>query len=77
MSLSMNSLKRSFFCHSGPSIFLVSTCLIIGTLFILLDSGAGWAFIIAAGSALALFCCLGARDSDVARLLSQRPIPKD
>jgi len=66
MSLSMNSLKRSFRCHSGPVMFPVGTCMIIGPLFIFLDSGAGWIFIIAAGAALAVFCCLGARDGDVA-----------
>jgi hypothetical protein len=56
---------------------VVSICMIIGSLFILLDSGAGWIFLIAAGTALAVFCCLGARDSDVARLVSRRLVSKD
>jgi hypothetical protein len=58
-------------------MFTVGTCMIIGLLFILLDSGAGWIFLIAAGAALAVFCCLGARDSDVARLVSRRLASKD
>jgi len=77
MRLSMNALKQSFRCHSGPVMCVVSICMIIGSLFILLDSGAGWIFLIAAGAALAVFCCLGARDSDVARLVSRRLVSKD
>ena len=77
MSLSMNALKRSFRCHSSAAMFPVGTCMIIGLLFILFDSGAGWIFLIAAGAALAVFCCLGARDNDVARLVSRRLVSKD
>jgi uncharacterized membrane protein YccC len=58
-------------------MFPVATCMIIGLLFILLDSGAGWIFIIAAGSSLVVFCCLGATESDAAKLLSRRLVPKD
>jgi len=77
MSMSMNCLKQAFRCHSGQVMFPVATCIIIGLLFVFLDSAVGWIFIIAAGAALGMFCCLGARESDVARLLSRRPAPKD
>ena len=40
---------------------LVSTCMILGCLFLLLDSGAGWIYVIAAGSALAALSLPGVR----------------
>lgn len=61
--MSRNNLKHSFFCWSGPVLFLAGVCMIVGSLFLWLDSGSGWIFIIAAGSTLAAFSLQeGARD---------------
>lgn len=60
--MSKNHLKQSFRCCGGPVLFLVSVCMIVGSLFLWLDSGARWIFIIAAGSALAAFSLRGAGD---------------
>jgi hypothetical protein len=73
--MSKNRLKQSFRCCSGPVLFLVSVCMTLGVWFLWLDSGAGWIFIIAAGSALAVFSILGARGGRGAKLVSGRPVP--
>jgi hypothetical protein len=73
--MSKNRLKQSFRCCSGPVLFLVSVCITLGLLFLWLDSGAGWIFIIAAGSALAAFSILGARGGRGDALDSRRPLP--
>jgi hypothetical protein len=74
--MSKNCLKHSFFCCSGPVLFLVGVCMTVGSLFLWLDSGAGWIFIIAAGSALAAFSLQGARDRRGADFGIRRAVPK-
>lgn len=73
--MSKNCLKQAFRCCSGPVLFLVSVCMVIGVLFLSLDSGAGWIFIIAAGSALAAFSLLGARGGFGAEPESRLVVP--
>jgi hypothetical protein len=71
-----NCLKQSLLCCSGPVLFLVSVCMTIGLVFLWLDSGAGWIFIIAAGSSLAAFGFLGARGGFGPELASRRLVPR-
>jgi hypothetical protein len=52
---------QAFRCYSGPVLFLVGVCMTLALLFLRVDFGAGWIFIIAAGSALVAFSLLGAR----------------
>jgi hypothetical protein len=73
--MSKDGLKQSFRCCSGAVLFLVSVCMTVGVSFLWLDSGAGWIFIIAAGSALAVFSILGAGGRRGAKRVSRRPVP--
>jgi hypothetical protein len=73
--MSKDGLKQSFRCCSGPVLFLVSVCMTLGVSLLWLDSGTGWIFIIAAGSALAVFSILGARGRRGAKRVSRRPVP--
>jgi len=74
--MSKNHLKQSFRCCSGPIFFLVSVCVMVGLLFLWLDSGAGWIFIVAAGSALAAFSIQGARGGCGAEIGIRRFVPR-
>lgn len=58
--MSKNHLKKSVRCCSGPVLFLGNVCLLVGSSFLYLESGAGWIFIVAACSALVAFGILGA-----------------
>lgn len=58
----MICLKQAFRRDSGPILFLIGVCMTIAILFLSLDAGVGWIFILAAGSALMAFGLLGARD---------------
>lgn len=75
-NMSTNGLKQSFRCCGGPVLFLVSVCMTLGSLFLWLDSGAGWIFIIAAALSLAVFSLLGARSGSGAEFESWRFIPR-
>ena len=75
-NMSTNCLKQSFRCCGGPVLFLVGLSMTLGSLFLWLGSGAGWIFIIAAGSSLAVFSLLGARSGSGAELESWRFIPR-
>jgi hypothetical protein len=74
--MSNNCLKRAFRCCSGPVLFLVGVCLLVGSSFIWLDSGAGWIFIVAACSALVAFSLLGSGGCCGAELGSRRNAPR-
>jgi len=60
--MSKSSLIQSFRCCSGPVLFLTGVCMTIGSMFLWVESGAGWIFIVAAILALAAFSLLAARD---------------
>ena len=74
--MSKNCLKRAFRCCSGPVLFLVGFCLLVGPTFLWLDSVAGWIFIVATCSALVAFSILGAGDCCGAELGSRRIVPR-
>ncbi len=68
----MNCLKQAFRYHSGPALFLATVCMTLGLLFLWVDSGVGWIFVIASGSALVAFCLVGARGSCGADIATRR-----
>ena len=66
--MSTRCLKQSFRYHSGPLMFLVSTCMVLGLFFLWLDSSLGWPFFVVATTAVITFSILGARDGCSAEL---------
>jgi len=74
--MNKNGLIQSFRCCSGPVLFLVGVCVTIGSLFLWVGSGAGWIFIVVAGTALAAFSLLGARRGCRAEIGTRRLVPR-
>ena len=68
--------EQAFRCNSGPVLLPVSVCMTLALLFLWLDSGAGWIFIIAAGSALVALSLLGAKHGCGAEFESRRLDPR-
>jgi len=62
--MSKNRLMESIRCCSGPALFLAGACMMMNILFLVLDSGVGWIFVVAGGAALTVFGLLGARGGD-------------
>ena len=74
--MSKRQLKQSFRCCSGPALFLFGVCTSIGVLFLSLHSGAGWIFLLAAGSVLLAFSLLGAHSGRGTALQCRHLAPK-
>lgn len=71
----MICFKQALRRDSGPVLFLVGVCMTMAILFLSLDAGVGWIFILAAGSALMAFGLLGARDGCGYGFESKRWVP--
>jgi hypothetical protein len=59
--MNMTCLEQAFRRDSGPLLFLVGVCMTLAWPFFWIDSGAGWTFLAASGSAVTVFCLVGAR----------------